>query len=109
MCMWHISVEKGLCFRQNDFAFQDHLPTGGPCKAHLFRGAEGELGWEENGQKLEDSREMECGPDHQQHTVLPRAWTLHEDGASSSPTGVLCTFSHSLRSGGAHTLEGWEV
>lgn len=108
MCMWHISVEKGLCFRENDFAFQDHLLTGGPCKAHLFRGAEGELGWEENGQKSEDIREMECGPDQQQHTVLPRAWTPHEDGASSSPTGVLCTLSHSLRSGGAHTLEGWE-
>lgn len=29
MCMRHISVEKGLCFRQNDFVFQDHLPTGG--------------------------------------------------------------------------------
>lgn len=69
MCMWHISVEKGLCFRQNDFALQDHLPTGGPHKAHLFRGAEGESGWEENGQKSEESREMECGPHRYQHSV----------------------------------------
>lgn len=69
MCMRHISVEKGLCFRQNDFAFQDHFPIGGPRKAHLFSGAESELGWEENGQKLEESREMECGLDQDQHSV----------------------------------------
>lgn len=30
------------------------------------------------------------------NTVLPRAWTLHEDRASSSPTGILCSFSQSL-------------
>ena len=30
------------------------------------------------------------------NTVLPRAWTLHEDRASSSPTGNLCSFSQSL-------------
>lgn len=30
------------------------------------------------------------------NTMLPRAWTLHEERASSSPTGILCSFSHSL-------------
>ena len=28
--------------------------------------------------------------------MLPRAWTLHEDRASSGPTGILCSFSQSI-------------
>ena len=92
MCTWHISVEKGLCFRQNDFPFQSCSrtirPQVTPSRPTPSGVAEGESGWVQMGEHLEDSREMECGgPDPSiLHTVSPRELTLLEDRSSSSPT-----------------------